>query len=346
MAKKTAPSASTTKAQDERAKRLDAYLLKSKGAIVRIGEAASGASVPMRATGVLALDRLTRGLPKGRIVEVFGDASAGKTTLCLHATAAAQARGETVAIIDAEHALDLSYAEALRVNTADLLLAQPACGEDALDLVVDLATEGLVDIIIVDSVAALTPRAEIEGEMADSQMGAQARMMGKALRKINHAVSTNGVTVIFVNQVRMRTGVVFGNPETTPGGMALPFFASMRIQLRGSAAIKQGETRVGNDVKLTVVKNKVGRPYVKDTLRLRYGQGFDNHGWVLDRAIDLGVVEKSGSWFSFEGERLAQGRDAAVLTLHTNTEVYAKVLSQVMELLDASGVEAGGPDDE
>jgi recombination protein RecA len=269
------------------------------------------------------------GLPRGRVIEVYGPESSGKTTLALHVAANAQEDGGSVAFVDAEHALDPAYAKRIGVNTDELLISQPDAGEQALDIVETLVRSNSVDVIVVDSVAALTPKAEIEGEMGDTHVGLQARLMSQALRKLTSIVSKTNVIVIFINQIRMKIGVMFGNPETTTGGNALKFYSSVRIEVRRAAQIKQSEQIIGNRVKVKVVKNKVAPPFQTAEFDIMYNKGISKEGDVLDLGEKYGVVSKTGAWYNYNGEKIGQGREAAKKFLQENKEYYDKILEEV-----------------
>jgi recombination protein RecA len=279
------------------------------------------------------------GFPRGRIVEVYGTESSGKTTLALHAVANAQKSGGIAAFVDAEHALDPSYAKKIGVNTKNLLISQPDTGEQALEIVETLVRSNVIDIIVIDSVAALTPQAEIEGEMGDRHIGLQARLMSQALRKLTSVVAKTNVTVIFINQIRMKIGVMFGNPETTPGGNALKFYSSVRVEVRRSAKIKQGEQIVGNRVKAKVVKNKVAPPFQAAEFDIMYNQGISKEGDLLDLGVRCDVLKKSGAWFQFEDEKLGQGREASKKNLRENPKLYKKIFGEIKNKLKEEDTE-------
>ncbi len=305
-----------------------------KGSIMKLGgDRSLYENVPVFSTGALSLDigLGIGGLPKGRIVEIYGPESSGKTTLALSTVAQAQKVGGSVAYVDAEHALDVSYARKLGVKVEDMLISQPDTGEQALEIVETLVRSGAVDVLVVDSVAALTPRAEIEGEMGDSHMGLQARLMSQALRKLTAAISRSQTLVIFINQIRMKIGVMFGNPETTTGGNALKFYASIRLDVRRIGAIQAGEEVVGNRTAVKVVKNKMAPPFAKVEFDLLYGEGISAEGDVLDLAVKKEFVEKSGAWYSHKGERMGQGRDQAKTFLKENPAIMAKLREQILE---------------
>jgi recombination protein RecA len=302
-----------------------------KGSIMKLGEG-HRVNVETVPTGALSLDiALGGGLPKGRVVEIYGPESSGKTTLTLHAIAEVQRRGGTAAFIDAEHALDPSYAQRIGVDTANLLLSQPDNGEQALEIVETLVRSNAVDIIVVDSVAALVPRAEIEGEMGDSLPGLQARLMSQALRKLTGVISRSKATVVFINQIRMKIGVMFGNPETTTGGNALKFYASVRMDIRRIGQIKQGEAVAGNRTRVKVVKNKVAPPFREAEFDIMYNEGISKSGDVLDLAVTHGIVEKAGAWFSYNGEKVGQGREASKQYLQEHSEVMSEIEEKVRE---------------
>jgi recombination protein RecA len=300
-----------------------------RGTIMRLGEG-QHVSVETFPTGSISLDlALGGGIPRGRVIEIYGPESSGKTTLTLHAIAEVQKKGGTAAFIDAEHALDPQYAQRIGVNLENLLVSQPDNGEQALDIVETLVRSNAVDLIVVDSVAALVPQAEIEGEMGDAHMGLQARLMSQALRKLTGIISKSKSTVIFINQLRMKIGVMFGNPETTTGGNALKFYASIRMDIRRISQIKQGDSVIGNRTRVKVVKNKIAPPFREAEFDIMYNQGISREGDVLDLAVAKEIVGKAGAWFEYGGSNIAQGREAAKQYLHDNPEVMAKVEEQV-----------------
>src|SRR5690349_15042808 len=295
-----------------------------KGAIMRLGarEAAAG-ETEVVSTGSLGLDIALGigGLPRGRIIEIYGPESSGKTTLALHAIAEAQKAGGICAFVDAEHALDPGYAKKLGVNIDDLLISQPDAGEQALEIADTLVRSGAIDVLVIDSVAALVPRAELEGEMGDNHMGLHARLMSQALRKLTGSISKSRCMVVFINQIRMKIGVMFGNPETTTGGHALKFYASVRLDIRRIGAIKEREQVIGNQTRVKVVKNKMAPPFKVVEFDIMYGEGVSKRGELIDLGIQAGVVEKSGSWFSYDGQRIGQGRENAKTFLKDNVEI-------------------------
>jgi len=301
-----------------------------KGTIMRMGDQARVA-IDVIPSGSLALDAALgiAGYPRGRIVEIYGPESSGKTTLALHAIAEAQKMGGKAAFVDAEHALDPSYAEKLGVNVDDLLLSQPDCGEQALEVVDMLTRSGALDIIVVDSVAALTPKAELEGDMGDSHMGLQARLMSQALRKLTGSISRSKTTIIFINQIRMKIGVMFGNPETTTGGNALKFYASVRLDVRRTGAIKKGDEVLGNATKVKVVKNKMAPPFKLALFSIMYGEGVSHVGEVVDMGVEFGYIKKSGAWYAAGTERIGQGRDNAIQFLKDNPAMLADIEAKV-----------------
>jgi recombination protein RecA len=302
-----------------------------KGSIMRLGEAADVGPVSVISSGSLGLDLAlgVNGLPRGRVVEIFGPESSGKTTLALHAIAEAQKEGGVAAFIDAEHALDVSYARKLGVKLDDLLVSQPDTGEQALEITEQLVRSGGCDLVVIDSVAALVPKAEIEGEMGDAHMGIQARLMSQAMRKLTSVVSRTGCLVIFINQIRMKIGVVFGNPETTTGGHALKYYCSVRLDIRRTGAVKEGEVVVGNRTRVKVVKNKVAPPFREAEFDIRYGVGVDRYGEAVDLGVERGVIEKSGAHFSLAGERIGQGRERAMEWLRANPEAFQRLVEAI-----------------
>ena len=319
-----------------------------KGSIMRMGDEVIR-KVASISTGALALDLAlgVGGVPKGRVIEIFGPESSGKTTLALHIIAETQKAGGLAAFIDAEHALDPAYAEVIGVDLENLYFSQPDNGEQALEIADTLVRSGALDLVVVDSVAALVPRAEIEGEMGDSHVGLQARLMSQALRKLSGSLSRSGTTAIFINQLREKIGVMFGSPETTPGGRALKFYSSVRLDIRRIGALKAGNETVGNQTRVKVVKNKVAPPFKVVDFDIMYGEGISKEGSLLDIGIENGVVQKSGAWFAYGEERLGQGRENAKLFLKENDEVRERILADIYEKLDLkapeeSVVEDGG----
>ena len=305
-----------------------------KGSIMKLGGGKSlYEDVPVYSTGSIGLDIALGigGLPKGRVVEIFGPESSGKTTLALTTAAQAQKAGGTVAFVDAEHALDINYANKLGVKVSDMLISQPDTGEQALEITETLVRSGAIDVLIVDSVAALTPKAEIEGDMGDSHMGLQARLMSQALRKLTAAINRSGTLVIFINQIRMKIGVMFGNPETTTGGNALKFYSSVRLDVRRIAAIKKGDLVTGNKTLVKVVKNKMAPPFARAEFDLMYGEGISQEAELLDLACKYEIVQKSGAWFSFEGNKIGQGRDMVRIFLKENSAVRNKIQQMVLK---------------
>jgi recombination protein RecA len=302
-----------------------------KGSVMRLGEEGEAPPVAVIPTGSIGLDLAlgVGGYPRGRVVEIFGPESSGKTTLTLHAIAEAQRAGGVAAFIDAEHALDVTYARKLGVNVGELLVSQPDTGEQALEIAEQLVRSGACDLVVVDSVAALVPKAEIEGEMGDAHMGVQARLMSQALRKLTAVVSRNQSTVIFINQMRMKIGVIFGNPETTTGGQALKFYASVRLDIRRIGALKEGEQLVGNRTRVKVVKNKVAPPFREAEFDVRYGAGVDRLAEALDLGVERGIVDKSGAYFSLDGERIGQGRDRASEWLREHPAALEALVARV-----------------
>ncbi|HET9598029.1 MAG TPA: recombinase RecA [Anaeromyxobacteraceae bacterium] len=305
-----------------------------KGSIMRLGnEEALVKDVQAVSSGSISLDIAlgVGGFPRGRIIEIYGPESSGKTTLALHAVAEAQKAGGICAFVDAEHALDVGYARKLGVRTDDLLISQPDTGEQALEIAETLVRSGAIDVLVIDSVAALVPKAELEGEMGDAHMGVQARLMSQALRKLTGTISKSQTIVVFINQIRMKIGVMFGNPETTTGGNALKFYASQRLDIRRIGAIKDGEQVIGNRTRVKVVKNKVAPPFKEVEFDIMYGQGISREGDVLDLASNENVVEKSGAWFSFGGERIGQGREQAKAFLREHAEVLSNIEAKLLE---------------
>ncbi len=304
-----------------------------KGSIMRLGEDSVLPEVQVIPSGALSLDIAlgVGGIPRGRIVEIYGPESSGKTTLALHLVAEAQKAGGVAAFIDAEHALDVHYARNLGVNTDDLLISQPDTGEQALEIVEVLVRSGAIDVLVVDSVAALVPRAEIEGEMGDAHMGLQARLMSQALRKLTATISKSRCSVIFINQIRMKIGVMFGNPETTTGGNALKFYASVRMDIRRIGALKQGQDVIGNRTRVKIVKNKVAPPFKETEFDIMYGKGISREGDLLDLGVECDVIDKSGSWFSYGDDRIGQGRENAKVFLAENTDITADIEHKILE---------------
>ena len=303
-----------------------------KGSIMKLGEQ-SDRQMETSSSGSLALDAAlgVGGYPRGRIIEIYGPESSGKTTVALHAIAEIQANGGQAAFIDAEHALDPVYAQKLGVNIDELLLSQPDTGEQALEIAEALVRSGAIDIIVIDSVAALVPKAEIEGEMGDSHMGLQARLMSQALRKLSGIINKSNTLAIFINQVREKIGVMFGNPETTTGGRALKFYASIRLEVRRAETIKQGTEMIGNKTKIKVVKNKVAPPFRTAEVDIMYGEGISKEGEIVDIGAELDIIQKSGSWYSYDGERIGQGRENAKAFLKANPDIREKVSNQIRE---------------
>jgi recombination protein RecA len=314
-----------------------------KGSIMRMADGEVAEDIQVVSTGSLGLDLAlgVGGLPRGRVVEVYGPESSGKTTLTLQVIAEMQKLGGTCAFIDAEHALDVQYAQKLGVNLQDLLISQPDTGEQALEITDALVRSGSVDLIVIDSVAALTPKAEIEGEMGDSLPGLQARLMSQALRKLTANIKRTNCLVIFINQIRMKIGVMFGNPETTTGGNALKFYASVRLDIRRIGSIKKGEEVIGSETKVKVVKNKVAPPFKQANFDILYGEGISREGEIVDLGAELNVVEKSGAWYSYGGERIGQGKDNAREFLRNNPETALEIENKIRQ---AKGVKLRGPE--
>lgn len=304
-----------------------------QGSIMKMGSEGFSKDIEIIPTGCLALDIALGigGIPRGRVIEVFGPESSGKTTLALHMVAEAQKRGGNAAFIDAEHALDPLYASKIGVDIEGLLISQPDTGEQALEITETLVRSGAVDIVVIDSVAALVPRAEIEGEMGDSHMGLQARLMSQALRKLSGAISKSNTTVVFINQIRMKIGVMFGNPETTPGGRALKFYSSVRLDIRRIGSIKEGTDVLGNRTRVKVVKNKVAPPFRVAEFDIMFNEGISKEGNLLDIGAEMDIVEKSGSWYKFEGGQLGQGREASKAFLKDNPKVAKKIKKKILK---------------
>lgn len=329
---------SKQKALDEALRKIEKQF--GKGSIMKLGDEAER-KIETIPSGSLALDVALGigGYPRGRVIEIYGPESSGKTTVALHAIAEAQKKGGQAAFIDAEHALDPNYARALGVDIEELLLSQPDTGEQALEISEALVRSGAVDIIVVDSVAALVPKAEIEGEMGDAHVGLQARLMSQALRKLSGVISKSNTVAIFINQIREKVGVMFGNPETTPGGRALKFYSSVRLEVRRAETLKQGNDMVGNKTRIKVVKNKVAPPFKQAMVDIMYGEGISHEGEILDMGAEIDVVEKSGAWYSYEGERLGQGRENAKKFLMENKEMAEEIHQAIRDYykLDETG---------
>jgi recombination protein RecA len=304
-----------------------------KGAIMRLGTDAIVPEIPVIPTGSLALDIAlgVGGIPRGRVVEIFGPEASGKTTLALHIIAEAQKKGGIAGFIDAEHALDVGYAQKLGVKTDDLLISQPDTGEQALEIGDMLVRSGALDVVVIDSVAALVPKAELEGEMGDAHMGLQARLMSQALRKLTSTISKSNTCVVFINQIRMKIGIFMGNPETTTGGNALKFYASVRLDIRRIGAIKDGQDVIGNRTRVKVVKNKLAPPFKEVEFDIMYGQGISRLGDILDLAAERGIVQKSGAWFSFENERIGQGRENSKSFLKEHQEIAVSIEEKILD---------------
>ena len=333
--------------KQERGKAIEAALAQidkqfGKGSIMRLGSREK-VDIPAIPTGALSLDAAlgVGGMPRGRVVEIYGPESSGKTTLALHVIAEAQRRGGMAAFVDAEHALDATYAQKLGVDIDNLLVSQPDSGEQALEIAEVLIRSGAVDVLVVDSVAALVPRAELEGEMGDAQMGMQARLMSQALRKLTAIVAKSGTCLIFINQLREKIGVMFGNPETTTGGRALKFYASVRLDIRRIASLKEGEAVIGSRAKVKVVKNKVAPPFREAEFDILYGEGISKEGDLLDLAVDHRIVEKSGAWYAFNGERMGQGRENARQFLKDNKDIRNDVENRLRQGLGLPVVDFG-----
>lgn len=333
----------------DKIKALDAAIMQleksfGKGAVMRLGAADIAEGIQVIPTGSLTLDMATGigGFPRGRIVEIFGPESSGKTTLALHAIAQAQKLGGIAAFIDAEHALDVNYASKLGIKVEELLVSQPDTGEQALEIAEALVRSGAVDIIVVDSVAALVPKAEIEGDMGDSLPGLQARLMSQALRKLTAAISKSLTTVIFINQIRMKIGVMFGNPETTTGGTALKFYSSMRLDIRKIDSIKEGQEIIGGRVKVKIVKNKVAPPFKQAEFDIYFNEGISRVGEIIDLGVEKNIIEKSGSWYSYNGTRIGQGRDNVREYLKNNPDIASEIERKIIELNSKKTIEKGG----
>jgi recombination protein RecA len=307
-----------------------------KGTVMRLGDDTSQ-DIEVISTGSISVDLALgiKGLPKGRIVEVYGPESSGKTTLAIHAIAESQKKGGICAIIDAEHAFDRFYSESLGVNTEELLISQPDNGEQALEIADNLISSGAIDLLVIDSVAALTPKAEIEGDMGDSRMGLQARLMSQALRKLTATIKKSGACVIFINQLREKIGVMFGNPETTTGGNALKFYASIRIDIRRIGQIKSGDEIMGNRTRVKIVKNKLAPPFRKAEFDIMFGEGFSKSGEIIDIGVDKGIIKKSGSWFSYGETKLGQGRDAVKSLIKDNQELATELEEKIFAAIEA-----------
>src|SRR6478672_2912486 len=334
----------------EKAKALQAALAQiekqhGKGAIMRLGEGEVIDDIEVVSTGSLGLDIAlgVGGLPRGRVVEIYGPESSGKTTLTLQVIAEMQKLGGTCAFIDAEHALDVQYAQKLGVNLQELLISQPDTGEQALEIVDALVRSGSLDLVVIDSVAALTPKAEIEGEMGDSLPGLQARLMSQALRKLTGSIKKTNTMVIFINQIRMKIGVMFGSPETTTGGNALKFYASVRLDIRRTGTIKKGEESIGNETKVKVVKNKVAPPFKTAEFDILFGEGISRHGEIIDMGVNAHILEKSGAWYAYNGEKIGQGRDNAREFLRENPDLSREIENKVRESLGVALLAAALP---
>jgi recombination protein RecA len=318
-----------------------------KGSVMRMGDGQAARDIEAISTGSIGLDVALGigGLPKGRVVEIYGPESSGKTTLTLQVVAEAQKTGGTAAFVDAEHALDPAYAEKLGVNVDELLVSQPDTGEQALEITDMLVRSGAVDIIVVDSVAALTPKAEIEGEMGDSHMGLQARLMSQALRKLTGNIKRSNAMVIFINQIRMKIGVMFGSPETTTGGNALKFYSSVRLDIRRIGAIKKGDEVIGNQTRVKVVKNKVSPPFKQAEFEILYGEGISRHGEIIDLGVQHGIVDKAGSWYSYGDDRIGQGKENVREFLKQNPEMAEEIEGKIRAQLLPKAVQAAAADD-
>ena len=332
---------------DDRKKALDAALIQierqfGKGSVMRLGDSSAVRDIDVISTGSLGLDIALGigGLPRGRVVEIYGPEASGKTTLSLQTIASCQRAGGTAAFVDAEHALDPIYAGKLGVNVDELLVSQPDTGEQGLEITDMLVRSGGIDMIVVDSVAALTPKAEIEGDMGDSHMGLQARLMSQALRKLTANIKRSNTLVIFINQIRMKIGVMFGNPETTTGGNALKFYASVRLDIRRIGAIKKGDEILGNETRVKVVKNKVAPPFRQATFDILYGSGISREGELINLGVEHGVIEKSGAWYSYQGTRIGQGKDNVRLFLVENSTIAKEIETKLREILSTHPMSA------
>ncbi len=319
-----------------------------KGAIMRLGEGGLIKDIPVISTGSLGLDIALGigGVPRGRVIEIYGPEASGKTTLALHIVAEAQKQGGMGAFIDAEHALDLAYAKKLGVKTDDLLISQPDHGEQALEIAETLVRSGAIDVLVIDSVAALVPKAEIEGEMGDAHMGLQARLMSQALRKLTATIARSQTIVAFINQIRMRIGVMFGNPETTTGGNALKFYASLRMDIRRTGALKEGDTVIGGRTRVKVVKNKLAPPFKEAEFDILYGTGISREGEVIDLGSEMGILEKSGAWYSYNGERIGQGRESAKEFLREHSETAKDLSGRILEKVGLKRISTEPPPQE
>ena len=342
-------------ASDDKQKALSAALGQiekqfGKGSVMRMGDASAIREIDAVSTGSLGLDLALGigGLPRGRVVEIYGPESSGKTTLTLHVVAEMQKLGGTAAFVDAEHALDPSYAEKLGVNVDDLLVSQPDTGEQALEITDMLVRSGAVDVVVVDSVAALTPKAEIEGDMGDTHVGLQARLMSQALRKLTANIKRSNTLVIFINQIRMKIGVMFGNPETTTGGNALKFYSSVRLDIRRIGAVKKGDEVLGNETRVKVVKNKVAPPFKKTEFDILYGEGISREGEIITLGVEQGIIDKSGAWYSYNGDRIGQGKDNVRIYLQENAHIAQEIEAQIRARLlpDVAPVAAAESDEE
>ena len=332
MEEKKMPSAEKLKALQLAMAKIDKDF--GKGAIMRLGEDKVD-DITVIPTGSVGLNMAlgVGGYPRGRVIEIYGPESSGKTTLAIHAIAEVQKQGGIAAIVDAEHAFDRFYAERLGVDIANLLIAQPDCGEQALDIADELIRSSAVDLVVIDSVAALTPKAEIEGDMGDNRVGLQARLMSQALRKLTATISKTQTTCIFINQLREKIGIMFGNPETTTGGNALKFYASVRLDIRKIGQIKEGDEVIGNQVRVKVIKNKVAPPFKKAEFDLMFNEGISRVGELVDMGVEQNIIQKSGSWYSYDGNRLAQGRDAVKNLLKDNPDLAETIEAKLMEVL-------------